>query len=101
MKEYVIEIKWALIYALMFLIWMTFEKLAGLHDTRLGQQQFVTILIFIPSIIIYVLALKDKKANFYAGTINYIQSFQTGLILTLFIVILNPLNQLITLYYIS
>lgn len=47
----------------MFLLWMIMEKLAGLHDQYLQQQQFATTLILIPSVIIYVLALPDKKKN--------------------------------------
>ncbi len=96
MKNYKTEIKWAFIFTAMFLLWMTMEKLAGLHDKHLAQQQFVTMLILIPSFIIYVLAIKDKKKNYYAGNITYKQSFMSGFILTLFVVLLSPINQLIT-----
>lgn len=101
MKTFKIEIKWAFIFAAMFLLWMTIEKLAGLHDKYIEQQQFVTMLILIPSVIIYVLAIMDKKKNFYAGNITYKKSFLGGLMLTLFVVILSPINQLITSYIIT
>jgi hypothetical protein len=101
MKKYKIEIKWALIFAVMFLLWMVLEKLTGLHDKHLEKQQFVTMLILIPSIIVYILAIKDKKKNFYAGNMTYKQSFLSGLILTLFVVMLSPINQLITSYIIT
>ena len=71
MKTYRIEIKWALISAAMFLAWMIMEKLAGLHDKHLEQQPVVTTLILIPSIIIYVLALLDKKKSYYSGRMTY------------------------------
>ncbi|MEP6677371.1 MAG: DUF4199 domain-containing protein [Ferruginibacter sp.] len=101
MKQYKIEIKWALIFAAMHLLWMAMEKLIGLHDKYLEKQQFVTMLVLIPSIIIYVFAIKDKKKNFYSGTLSYKQGFLSGLILTLFVVLLSPINQLITSYIIA
>jgi hypothetical protein len=101
MKKYKIEIKWALIFAVMFLLWMVLEKLTGLHDKHLEKQQFVTMLILIPSIIVYILAIMDKKKNFYAVNMTYKQSFLSGLILTLFVVMLSPINQLITSYIIT
>jgi hypothetical protein len=101
MKKHKIEIKWAFIYAAMFLLWMTLEKLTGLHDRYLEQQQTFTTLILIPSIFIYVLTLLDKKKNFYGGNMTYKQSFISGLMLTIFMVILSPINQLITSYVIS
>jgi hypothetical protein len=101
MEKYKIEVKWAFLFAAMYLIWMTMEKLAGLHDKYLEQQQIVSMLVLIPAIIIYILAIKDKKKNYYAGTITYKQSFMSGLLLTIFVVLLSPINQLITSYLIS
>lgn len=101
MKTRKTEIKWAFIFAAMFLLWVTLEKIAGLHDQYLEQQQLVTTLILIPSIIIYALALRDKKKNFYSGQMTYKQGFISGMALTLFIVVLSPVNQLITSYVIT
>jgi hypothetical protein len=101
MKKYRIEIKWAFIHAAMFLLWMVLEKIAGLHDKHWDKQQFVTTLILIPSIIIYVLAIKDKKKNYYSGSMTYKQSFISGVMLTIFMVLLSPFNQLITSYVIT
>lgn len=101
MGKYKIEIKWAFIFAAMILLWMVAEKLSGLHNKHIDKQQFVTMLVLIPAIIIYVLAIKDKKRNYYAGMITYWQSFMSGFMLTLFVVLLSPLNQAITSYVIS
>lgn len=101
MKKYKTEIKWAFIFSAMVLLWMVAEKLSGLHDKYIDRQQFVTTLVLIPAIIIYVLAIKDKKRSYYAGSMTYWQSFVSGLILTLLVVLLSPLNQLITSYIIS
>ncbi|ACU03990.1 DUF4199 domain-containing protein [Pedobacter heparinus] len=101
MEKYKIEIKWVFIFAAMYLLWMTMEKLAGLHDKHLEQQQLVSMFVLIPAILIYVLAIRDKKKNYYAGNITYKQSFMSGLVLTLFVVLLSPINQLITSYIIT
>ncbi|WP_109696581.1 DUF4199 domain-containing protein [Chitinophaga deserti] len=101
MKKSKIEIKWALISAAMYLLWMLLEKLTGLHDKYLEQQQYITALILFPSFIIYVLALSDKKRTTYSGSITYKQSFLSGCLLSVYIVVLSPVNQLITHYLIS
>ncbi|ACU04968.1 DUF4199 domain-containing protein [Pedobacter heparinus] len=101
MEKYKIELKWAFIFTAMYLLWMTMEKLAGLHDRYLEQQQLISMFVLVPAIIIYALAIKDKKKNYYAGTITYKQSFMSGLVLTIFVVLLSPISQLITSYIIT
>ena len=38
MKNYSIEIKWALIYSIIALLWMFIEKIVGLHDIHIDKQ---------------------------------------------------------------
>jgi hypothetical protein len=96
------EMKWALIHSLMFLTWMFIEKAAGLHDVRLDIQPFAGVLIMLPSVIIYVLALLDKKNTYLTGkNPDYWQSLASGCMLTLFIVILSPLNNLLVYSFIT
>ena len=96
MKNLKIEIKWAFIFILMQLTWMTMEKVAGFHDERIDQHALITNLIAIPSILIYVLALLDKRNQTYAGKMSYLQGLKAGLWMTLFISLLAPLSQYIT-----
>ena len=96
MKNIRIEIKWALIFAAMSLTWMLIEKLAGLHDAHIDKHPIYTNFIAIPAIAVYVLALNDKRKNFYGGSMSYKQGFISGLILTLFVTLLSPLTQYIT-----
>lgn len=100
LKRFAIELRWALIFSLTYLAWMLTERLAGFHDTRLDQQPMVGPLIMIPSIVIYALMLRDRKRSL-EGEMTYGQGFLSGCILTAFIVILSPLNQLLTLEIIS
>jgi len=96
MKKIGTEMKWALIFAAMTLLWMWLEKLAGLHDVHIDKHPVYTNFIAIPAIAVYVLALRDKKKRDYCHRITYLQAFISGLIMTAFITILSPITQLIT-----
>ena len=96
MKNIKIEIKWALIFVAMSLAWMLIEKLAGLHDAHIDKHPIYTNFIAIPAIAVYVLALNDKRKNFYGGSMSYQQGFISGLIITLIVTLLSPLTQYIT-----
>ncbi len=95
MKNLRIEIKWAIVFLVMTLLWMMFEKSMGWHDEGIADHASYTNLYAIPAIMVYVLALLDKKKNFYGGQMTYKQGFMTGLIITLIVAILSPLNQYI------
>jgi hypothetical protein len=91
MKKIKIEIKWAIIYTLMTLLWALIGKLLGFHNAGIVNNLLFNILIIIPSVIIYIFALKEKKNTFYARDISYRECFISGLFLTLFITLLGPL----------
>jgi hypothetical protein len=101
MKNIKIEIKWAFLFIVMSLVWMCLEKFSGLHSTYLDYQMYLTNLFMIPAIWFFVLALKDKKKNFYNGVMSYKQGMISGTILTLIIATFNPLTQYITSYIIT
>lgn len=96
MKTRTIEIKWAIIFSVVGLLWMLLEKLTGLHSTHIDKHMYLTNLFAISAIIVMVLALKDKKRNFYKGQMSYKQGFVSGLIISVFIALLSPLTQWIT-----
>ncbi len=81
MKNIQIEIKWAIIFSIVGLLWMLLEKLSGLHSTYIDYHLYLTNLFAIPAIIMMVMALKDKKKNFYNGKMNYKQGLVSGIIL--------------------
>lgn len=99
--KYKIEIKWGVIFFIMTLVWMFLEKTAGLHDQHIDKHPVYTNLVAIPAIAIYVFALLEKKRSWYAGSMNYMQGFISGLIITLVVTILSPLAQLITSHLIT
>lgn len=101
MKSVRIEIKWAIIFMLVTLAWMLLEKSAGLHDKHIENHAVYTNFFAIPAIALYVVALLDKRKNDYNGIMTYKQGFISGLLLTLFITILQPLTTYLTVKYIT
>jgi len=96
MKNLKIEIKWAIIFSVVALLWMLLEKLVGLHSTHIDKHMYLTNLFAIPAIIVMVMALKDKKNVFYGGQMSYKQGLVSGIVLSIFIAFLSPLTQWIT-----
>lgn len=101
MKNIRIEIKWAIYFVLMTLAWMLLEKVSGLHGKNIDYQMYLTNVFAIPAIWFMVLALKDKKKNYYSNFMTYKQGLISGVILSLFIALLSPLTQWIISYVIS
>jgi hypothetical protein len=101
MKNFRIEIKWAIIFSIVGLLWMVLEKVSGLHGKYIDYHLYLTNLFAIPAIIVMVMALKDKKKNFYSGQMNYKYGLISGLVLSIFIALLSPLTQWITSFVIT
>lgn len=96
MKKFAIEIKWGFIFALVLLLWMVMEKMLGWHSEHIDKQAIYTNFFAIPSIIVYVLALLDKRKNFYHGKMSWLDGFLSGLGISIIVTILSPLTQYIT-----
>lgn len=101
MKNLRTEIKWAIIFTVVGLLWMVLEKVSGLHDQYIDYHLYLTNLFAIPAIVMMVMALKEKKRKDYQGIMTYKQGLISGIILSLFIAILSPLAQYITSFYIT
>lgn len=101
MKNLKLELKWAIIFTLMTLAWMVLEKVSGLHGKYIDYHLYLTNLYAIPAIIVMVMALKDKKKNFYDGRMTYMQGLISGVIISVIIAILSPGTQWIISYVIT
>ncbi|MCY2687831.1 DUF4199 domain-containing protein [Salinimicrobium sp. TH3] len=101
MSKYRIEIKWAVIFSVVMILWMVGEKLLGLHDEYISEHAFYTSFFAIVAIGIYLLALYDKRKNFHNGVMSWKEGFKSGAILTLGIVILSPFVQLLISFVIT
>lgn len=96
MKKFAIEIKWAIISIIIFLAWMTLEKQLGFHDEKLKWQMVFTLLILFPTFLIYYLALRDKKKNYYQNNMNWKQGFVSSIVISFVVAIFSPISQFIT-----
>jgi len=101
MNKFKTEIKWGVIFVLATLLWNLLERLLCFHSDKIDQHQTVTTFFMIPAIVIYVLALRDKRNNDLGGKMTYKQGLITGLIVTLVVTILTPLSQYMAVEVIS
>ena len=101
MSSLKIEIKWALIFVAVSIIWMFFEKSMGWHDVLIEKHAIYTNFFAIFAILVYVLALLDKKKASFKGYMTFKEGFLSGFIITIFIVLLSPATQYIILKFVS
>ena len=101
MEKFKIEIKWAILFTVFFIIWTLLEKTLGFHDTNIKNQLIISYFYTIPMIAMYIFEHSDKNKNSYHNTINFSQGFVSGCYFSLFICILSPMAQYICFELIS
>jgi hypothetical protein len=75
---------------------MMLEKALGLHDELIEKHAIYTNFFSIVAITVYVVALLDKRKNYYSEKITWQQGFISGVAITVVVAILSPLTQYIT-----
>jgi hypothetical protein len=95
MKNYSIEIKWALRFTLLILAWAIGEKAVGLHDKYIADYGMCSLLFVFPAFLFFYLALREKKKYFYNNSMNWTQGFVSGIIMSFIITILFPATQFV------
>lgn len=93
MKNYSIEIKWALRFTLLTLAWAIGEKAVGLHDVYIANYGMCSMLFVFPAFLFYYLALAEKKKYFYNNSITWKQGFVSGIVLSFIITLFIPATQ--------
>jgi len=73
----------------------------GWHDQYIDKQALYTNIFGIIALVIYILAIRDKRNNFFNGIITWRQGFVSGIVLTIIITAVSPLSQYIVATYIS
>lgn len=101
MKNFAIEIKWAINYSIAFMLWMIFEKSIGWHDVNIGKQMIYTNIFGFVALGIYYFAFQDKKKNFFSNSITFRQGFMFGVYLSGFIALFAVVTQYITYTFIT
>ena len=101
MSRYQIDIKWGLIFTAAAILWMAGERLAGLHSDHIDKHALYSNGFAIVAIGVYVMAMRDKKANDFQGRMSYKQGLVCGLVVTLVVAVLSPLSQYLTVSVLS
>ena len=78
MNKYKVEIKWAIIFFVVSLLWMVFERAVGLHDEHIDKHMIYTNFFAIPAILVFVMALLDKRKTSYGGKMTYKQGLMAA-----------------------
>lgn len=89
------EIKWGVIFSLAMLGWMLLERLVGLHGPRIEHHAIYTNFFGFVAIIIYVLALREKREEDFGGYMSWTDGFLSGFMITVVVAVLSPLVQLV------
>ncbi|WP_439184423.1 DUF4199 domain-containing protein [Carboxylicivirga taeanensis] len=100
MRKITLELKWGLLFFAAIVGWTIFEKAIGLHSERIDRHHILTNFFVIPAIIIYVLALLDKRRSL-GGKMSWSQGFLSGLIIAVIVSLLSPMGQFLIHQYIS
>ncbi|MGM0635692.1 MAG: DUF4199 domain-containing protein [Bacteroidota bacterium] len=97
MKKFEIEFKYALYFTAFNMLWLSFEKWMGWHDEFISGHMFYSLLILLPQVVFYFLALREKREKYYNGKITWQQAFLSGGILSVLIAAISPA----TIYYLN
>ncbi|MCM4160770.1 DUF4199 domain-containing protein [Antarcticibacterium flavum] len=101
MKNFSIELKWGIIFIISGILWVWLEVIFGLHDVYIAQHPLYTNFFGIIAVVIYILALREKKLKFFKNEMSWKEGFTSGIVLTIIITILSPLSQYIVYTLIS
>lgn len=115
MKKFAIEIKWGIRYTFCYLAWAIFEKFFGilgevsikadsnprhfyektfgLFGNNIEYYVLSSLLFYLFASVIYTVALKEKKTNYFQNNMDWKQGTATGLYMTIVIAVLMPLTQ--------
>ncbi len=95
MKNFSIEIKWALRFTFLTLAWAIGEKAIGLHDEHIQHYGMYTNLFVILAILFFYLAIHEKKKYVYHNSMTFRQGFVSGMVLSFIIGVFNPFVQFV------
>lgn len=98
--KYKFEIKWGVIFTVLSILWMIFEKWMGWHGPKIAVHALYTNFFAIVAILIYIFAFLDKRKN-DKSIMQWKHGFFYGLGIAIVVAVLSPLSQWITSFAIS
>lgn len=93
MKKIYIELKWAVIFSITLLCWILFEKTMGWNEEQFEDFWWLTLFFAPFAILMYLLALREKRRRVFGGEMTWIQGFISGVIISVFAALLSPLTE--------
>lgn len=93
MRKIYIELKWAVIFSIALLSWILFEKTMGWNKEQFEEFWWLTLLFAPFAILMYLLALREKRRRVFGGEMTWIQGFISGVIISVFAALLSPLTE--------
>jgi hypothetical protein len=88
------EIKWAFIFTAVLLMWVSMERLVGLHDQYIHLHYIFTNFFMLAAVAVFSFAFRAKKKEL-GGEMTYKQAFISGVIISLFVMLITPFSQYI------
>lgn len=103
MKDIKIEIRWALLFTLISMIWMFVEvNFLNWHDkyisSQFGNHFLILIILFA---VVYYFALREKRNQYYKRKITWKQAFLSGCVISVIVALLSPLAEYFNYHYLS
>ena len=95
-----IEFRYSVLTALLLLLWLLIEYVAGLQDNYIAFHPYVSLLAYAIPVFTFRLALLDKMEQ-KSGGLTYGQAFLCGFIMTIFFCALTVPVQLVFHKYIN
>jgi hypothetical protein len=77
-----IELRYALMIAILLFIWVSLEYIFGLHDQYIAYHPVISNFAVSIPVIGTVLAIRSKKVNTWEGEMSYWQGFLSGLLVS-------------------
>lgn len=102
MTDFRIELRWAIIFSFVTMIWMFIEFHLGWHD-RYINNQLRNHFILTPLIygLIYYIAIKAKREKYYKGVITWKQALFSGGTLSVLVALISPISEFFIYNYIT
>lgn len=95
MKKLQIELKWAILFSVALLCWILFEKTMGWYQDEISDFWWLTLFFEPFALLIYLLALREKRRVVYNRKITWAQAILSGVIISFIVAILSPITEYI------
>ena len=90
-----LELKWALILSLVFLLWAIVVRITGWDVVDVERASLYGLIVLIPMFIVFFFGIRQIREDDYDGNMTWMEGFKSGFIIALFAAIISPLVYLL------